>query len=210
MPSSRTWQKSSITPIPKKATVCLDPHSHQSVSFPLRIAYAGRASQHKGIYDWIEALFELVSDNFQIRATWFVDGRPELAAARRLVSRKSLLDRIRFVGAVDHAHFIDALRSFDAFMFCHKTQESPRCLVEALICGRPIVGYDSPYPRNLILTNGGGLLVSPDPKALACAIKKLGTQKKALTIRARMDGVLFDADTVFRHPSDLMKSIFPN
>ena len=99
------------------------------------------------------------------------------------------------------------LRSFDVFMFCHKTQESPRCLIEALICGLPIVGYDSPYPRNLISKNGGGILVPQDPKALACAIRTAAEQRKELTFKARMDGALFDAATVFRHRSELMKSV---
>ena len=175
-------------------------------SGPLRIVYAGRAHSDKGIYDWIEALSELQSSGFEFRATWIGDG-PELENVRRLVSQTSPSLPIRFVGSVEHANAIRMLRSSDIFMFCHKTPESPRCLIEALICGLPFVGYDAPYPRNLIGKNGGGILVPQDPKTLACAVRSAAEQRKELTFKARMDGAHFDATSVFRHRSELMKSV---
>ena len=39
-------------------------------SGPLRIAYAGRAHNDKGIYDWIEAISELARCGFEVQATW--------------------------------------------------------------------------------------------------------------------------------------------
>jgi colanic acid/amylovoran biosynthesis glycosyltransferase len=177
-------------------------------SGPLRVAYAGRAHRDKGIFDWLEALTEADSGGLKFVATWFGDG-PELKTARKLVENLNLSDRIFFVGSVEHSDLITELKSFDLFLFCHKTQESPRCLVEALICGLPLVGYDAPYPCDLISKHGGGKLTPADPQSLADALTQFTAQRAVLTERARLDGENFDADSVFKHRADLMKTI-PN
>jgi glycosyltransferase involved in cell wall biosynthesis len=173
---------------------------------PIRIAYAGRAHRDKGIFDWIEALTLAADLGVVFTATWFGEG-PELSRARVLVAAAGLGDRIHLPGATDHAVVIRSLRSFDLFMFCHKTRESPRCLVEGLICGLPLVGYDAPYPRDLVKENGGGLFVKPDPRALATALAAFPKQRSKLTKSAFEDGLPFDDESVFRHRSDLMKML---
>jgi glycosyltransferase involved in cell wall biosynthesis len=165
-------------------------------SGPLRIAYAGRVHTEKGVFDWIEVMQSL----FDIEATWFGSG-PDLEAAKQRAP-----ENIKFAGSLVHDDLIRQLKTFDAFVFCHKTQESPRCLIEALICGLPIIGYDSPYTRDLIKENGGGLLTRPNPKDLARAIDLFRTNRDSLSRKARLDGILFDAESVFRHRSDLIKS----
>jgi colanic acid/amylovoran biosynthesis glycosyltransferase len=176
---------------------------------PIRIAYAGRAHCDKGIYDWIETLSRAVKSGIALNAVWFGDG-PELVNARNAVARQNLSQSIHFVGKVDHRTLIEKLRSFDLFLFCHKTRESPRCLIEALICGLPIIGYDSPYPRDLIKENCGGILVpANDPASLIATIDGFKKERATLTQKARLDGGLFDADGVFQKRSYLMKTLAP-
>lgn len=176
-------------------------------SGPLRIAYAGRAHRDKGIYDWLEALTHAAKAGAAFEAVWFGDG-PELEAARKQIVKEELSEKVHMVGSTDHQILITKLRSFDVFLFCHKTRESPRCLIEALICGLPIIGYDSPYPRDLIKINGGGILVpANDTVALAAAIISFNRERHVLTHKARLDGSLFDADSVFKERSDLMKTL---
>ena len=104
---------------------------------------------------------------------------------------------------------IGALSAHDVFVFCHKTPESPRCLIEALICGLPIVGYDSAYPRDLISENGGGLLTPrDDPNTLADTLHTFLQNRHHvadLAEAARLDGMRFSPEQIFRHRSDLMK-----
>jgi glycosyltransferase involved in cell wall biosynthesis len=173
---------------------------------PIRIAYAGRVHRDKGIFDWVETLTLVANLGAVFTATWFGEG-PELERARDLVAVAGLGDQVRLPGATDHATVIRSLRSFDLFLFCHKTMESPRCLVEALICGLPLVGYDAPYPRDLIKRNGGGLLVKKDPAALAAALAAFPQQRDELTRRAFQDGLPFDDESVFRHRSELIKTL---
>lgn len=176
----------------------------------LRIVYGGRAHPDKGVADWIETLARAADAGIDFEATWFGSG-PELDMARRRVAERGLADRVHFPGPTpDHAALIAELRAADLFLFCHKTRESPRCLVEALLSGTPIVGYDSDYPRDLIAANGGGLLTANEPAALAAALVALASDRarlRDLMARAARDGhPLVDVE-VFRHRSDLIKSL---
>jgi colanic acid/amylovoran biosynthesis glycosyltransferase len=176
---------------------------------PIRIAYAGRGHRDKGIYDWIDTL-SLLAPRMNFRAVWFGAG-PELALSRQIVTDRGLADRILFPGPTKtHRELIENLRSFDLFMFCHKTPESPRCLVEALICGLPLIGYATPYSCDLIKHHGGGILTPPQPSDLADAVSKFSEQRAALTRKAKLDGTGFDSDGVFRHRSEMMKALFKN
>jgi colanic acid/amylovoran biosynthesis glycosyltransferase len=175
---------------------------------PLKLVYAGRVHRDKGVLDWIEALSIAARDGVDFRATWFGAG-PELDAARERIKRLGLTSKVVFPGPIDPPHLMRELRTFDAFVFCHKTPESPRCLIEALICGLPIIGYDSGYPRELIQNGGGMLSLIHDPHGVAhslFAIQDRATLSN-LSRRAAIDGRQFTDESVFRHRSELMKTI---
>lgn len=172
----------------------------------LRVAYAGRASHEKGTLDWVRAIASAHVKGTKVAATWFGSG-PELAAAQHLAN--NLGAPISFPGPLPHDKLLETLKTFDAFVFCHKTLESPRCLIEALACGLPIVGYRSPYPSDLLSSHGGGILVEMNSiEALAAAIKAIADQNQLeiLSSAARAAGSEFTDDAVFAHRSDLMKT----
>ncbi len=176
----------------------------------IEIVYGGRVHPDKGVADWIETLALLVVSGTKFRATWFGDGS-ELASARESVARLGLGGHISFPGpSADRDALMRAFRAADLFLFCHKTLESPRCLIEALLSGTPIIGYDSPYPRDLIAAHGGGVLTGGSPAALAAALNAIAAapdRLAPLTEAAAKDGhPLIDAD-VFRHRSELIKSL---
>jgi glycosyltransferase involved in cell wall biosynthesis len=174
---------------------------------PLRFVYVGRAHKDKGVADWID-VFADIKDDFH--ATWIGDG-PELNDVRAMIASRRLDQRLSFQGNTPHADTLVKLKSFDAFVFCHKTPESPRCLVEALTCGLPIVGYESAYSRQLIEKNGGGLLTPINNiEALRTAIEGLLRNRERLRTLSRLaakDGQQYNAEAVFRDRSELMKGI---
>jgi glycosyltransferase involved in cell wall biosynthesis len=176
---------------------------------PMRIVYAGRAHAEKGVLDWVETLRRIAAQGVAFDATWYGDG-PDLAAARAAVSQAGLERQIAFPGAMhDRSALMRALREADMFLFCHKTPESPRCLIEALISGTPIIGYDSAYPRDLIHKHQGGRLTEGNPTALADAVVGLTADKMALgalTRNAAADGYPFTDEEVFRHRADLIRA----
>lgn len=176
---------------------------------PLRICYVGRADPMKGPDDWLDVLDGLVREGVDFEATWLGEGSM-LDAMRARVAGGALAGRVSLPGFLrDRAAVLEALRAAHLMLFCHKTPESPRCLIEALTSGTPIVGYDSAFPRELIEAHGGGRLTPRnDVPALVGQLAELGRDRARLADlidRAARDGARFDDETVFRHRSELIR-----
>ncbi len=176
---------------------------------PLRIVYAGRADAMKGPIDWIAVLERLHVMGVDFRATWMGDG-DELLQMRARVSRSGLRDRVFLPGFVsDRVQVLQELRRAHVFMFCHNTPESPRCLIESLCNGTPIVGYDGAFAADLIAQHAGGTLVAQgDIESLAFEVAALATDRARLGRligQARSDAVPFTDEKVFEHRSQLIK-----
>ncbi len=180
---------------------------------PLKIVYVGRADAMKGPLDWLEVLEAVHRAGVEFEAEWLGDGT-ELDRMRARIAEKGLQDRISAPGFTsDRAAVLDALRAADLFLFCHKTPESPRCLIEALASGAPIVGYDGAFARDLISGNGGGVLAPlNDVATLARQVVDLArdpSRRAELIRKAAADGAPFDDVSVFRHRSDLIRDHLP-
>ncbi|MBO9475016.1 glycosyltransferase [Shimia sp. R10_1] len=176
---------------------------------PLQIVYAGRADAMKGPLEWLSVLQQLRDAGVAFSARWLGDG-PMLEEMRRAVTRAGLQDVVALPGfTADREVVMTALREAHLFLFCHKTPESPRCLIEALMSGTPIVGYDGAYPRELVAAHGGGRFVARgEVQALTETVRALAHEPQALLALqdgARRDGQSFDQDSVFRYRSDILK-----
>lgn len=176
---------------------------------PIRIVYAGRATAMKAPQDWLSVLEGLADAGVDFKATWLGDG-PELPSMKARVEAHNLSSHITFTGFVDDRTQVMAqLRDAHIFLFCHTTPESPRSLIEALISGTPIVGYESAFAQDLIAQHGGGRLVSlKDAAALLEAVTGLAQDKSALSRligQAARDGAPFDDESVFQHRSAMIR-----
>lgn len=187
--------------------------SDRTSSLPMRncrFVYAGRAHRDKGIFDWILVFARMHEHGYDFDAVWYGDG-PQLDAARAMVRSANLENVIQFRGPIDHDTTLRELKSFDAFVFCHQTPESPRCLIEAMVCGLPLIGYDSPYPNHLISEHCGGILTEPRCfMSLSDRLMELTIDPERLKLlgeNAAKDGEHFTPERVFKHRSDLMRTI---
>lgn len=176
---------------------------------PLRIIYVGRADPMKGPADWLETLHHLHRRGVRFEAEWLGSGL-SLDALRRGIAKLGLQECVAAPGHVEgRSDVLEKLRQAHVFLFCHKTPESPRCLIEALVSGTPICGYDGAFACDLISDAGGGCLTPMnDPERLAEAVARLAEDRgalKALIRAAYRDGSKFDDVSVFRHRSDLIK-----
>lgn len=176
---------------------------------PLRITYLGRADPMKGPEDWIEVMARLRAAGVNFQATWLGDGE-RLADMQERVQRLGLEQHVSLPGFLrNREDILEALRKTQVFVFCHKTPESPRNLIESLVCGTPIVGYDSAFPRDLISGHGGGILTPlNDIEALSSALIGLSRDREQLGKlfgRAALDGEPFNDMAVFKHRSDIIK-----
>jgi colanic acid/amylovoran biosynthesis glycosyltransferase len=170
-------------------------------SGPLRLCYLGRADTMKGPTDWLEVMLGLKKRQVDFRAQWLGDGE-HLESMRQKTASLGLQDHVEWPGFVRDRQLIrDTLRDAQLFVFCHKTPESPRNLIEALTSGTPIVGYDGAFPRSLIEEHGGGLLCSMgDTEALCSVVTELAGDRARLASlmrNAALDGSPFSDEQVF-------------
>lgn len=182
-------------------------------SGPLKIVFAGRADPMKGPLDWVAVLEKLDTMGVDFTATWLGNGE-RFDDMQRRITQAGLADRVVLPGFVtDRQYVLKVLRDAHIHMFCHKTPESPRNLIEALISGTPIVGYDSAYPRDLIHENNGGELTPlNDVETLAQHMAALANDRGRLARlieNSYKDGAYFSSDAVFKHRSDLIKDHLP-
>ena len=178
-------------------------------SGPLRLIYAGRADAMKGPLDWVQVMESLQARGVDFQAVWLGDGG-ELPAMRDRIQSAGLADRVDLPGFTEDRDLVrDLMQQAHVFLFCHKTPESPRCLIEALAAATPIAGYEGAYARDLISTHGGGRLVAMDDVAgLAGSVLELARDRALLADligRAREDGAPFSDQEVFRHRSELIR-----
>jgi glycosyltransferase involved in cell wall biosynthesis len=173
------------------------------------ICYAGRADDEKGPFDWLRVVKRVRESVPDLEAVWMGDG-PALDRMRVAARELGIDNAVTFAGFVDHKTVMQRIREASVFLFCHKSLESPRCLIEALMVGTPIVGYDSPFPADLILKHRGGVLTPKDDvetlsNALTGVLKQ-PFRHGDLIRRAARDGSAFSDEDVFRHRSELMKT----
>ena len=178
---------------------------------PLRLGYVGRTHAMKAPLQWIDAVAQAIRvlGPGQIEATWLGDG-PLLDDARARVRELGLEHSIRFDGFVsDRSAILGFLRGLDMFLFTHVTPESPRCLIEALISGVPLIGYESSYARELVSHRGGGQFSRiGDSGALAENVIRLASSREdlmRLTTEAASGRGIYNDEAVFAHRSELIK-----
>jgi glycosyltransferase involved in cell wall biosynthesis len=176
---------------------------------PLRICYVGRAADMKGPLDWLHIVHRICKAGVDVKATWLGDG-PLLLKMKSLIEELGIADRVNLVGFVDdQSKILQTMRENHIFLFCHKTPESPRCLIESIVSGCPIVGYESSYSQDLVSQYGGGAFVPMnDWQKLADLVVELNCDRPKLSklIReAALSGQFFDEETVYQERSDLIK-----
>jgi hypothetical protein len=181
----------------------------QAADGPIRIFYAGRAEPMKGGLDWVAVLAALQARNIPFTATWLGEGA-DLPAMKDAVQAAGIGDRVAFPGFLDdRAAVLRAYREAQIFLFCHKTPESPRCLIEALASGTVLAGYDGAYVRDLTAQYDSARLVPiGDVSGLSEQVAALAEDRTTLadlTRKAAQDGAPFTDVHVFEHRSALIK-----
>ncbi|MEQ9460616.1 MAG: glycosyltransferase [Phycisphaeraceae bacterium] len=176
---------------------------------PLRVIYSGRMAEAKAPLDWVRAVGHARDLGATLNARWLGDG-DLYHPTQQLVKDLGLEAVVDLAGYVsDRSVVLNALRDADVMAFCHITPESPRCLLEALISGTPLVGYSGAYAQDLVSGHGGGSLVPVrDWRALGVLLYELSHQRDRLTGLARgayESGEEFSDEAVFAHRSGLVR-----
>jgi glycosyltransferase involved in cell wall biosynthesis len=175
----------------------------------LQLCYAGRLDPMKAPLEWLRAIAAARDRGVRLQATWYGEGSL-MDEAKAEAKRLNLDGIVSYPGFVaGRAELLNHVRSAHAMVFTHVTPESPRNLLEALVSGTPILGYDNAYATNLIEVEGGGALVPKhDFQALGNVIAEMAKDREKLAelIRqAAANGRRFCDSVVFAERSQLLK-----
>jgi glycosyltransferase involved in cell wall biosynthesis len=210
------WCKTSYTihDVHTKPEDCIDETSLRSKldalesAETINICYAGRLDAMKAPLEWLKAIAAARDLSAPIRAVWFGDG-PLREEAQAEVKRLRLNESVVLPGFVsDRSELLKALKTANIMLFTHVTPESPRCLLESLIAGTPIVGYQNKFAEELTSSLGGGRFVEiHDWESLGNLIADLVSDRselRQLTIEAAQNGQRFSDVKVFAERSELI------
>lgn len=175
----------------------------------LELCYAGRLDPMKAPLEWLRAIAAARDLGAPVRATWYGEG-PMMDEARAEAHRLQLEEVVSFPGFVaGRSELLSHVRSAHGMVFTHVTPESPRNLLESLVSGTAILGYDSAYATNLLEQESGGVLVPiHNFTALGRVIAELAKDRERLvwlTQEAAKNGRRFTDAAVFAERSALIK-----
>jgi D-inositol-3-phosphate glycosyltransferase len=142
-----------------------------------RLLYVGRVVERKGVGNIVEALGSLPGVTLDIAGGPPIDRLDEdveIARLRRIASRVGVLDRVRFLGAVSRAEVPALMRAADVVVDVPWYEPFGIVPVEAMACGRPLVGSAVGGLLDTVVPGVTGELVPPRrPDLLAPVLDEL-------------------------------------
>ena len=137
------------------------------------IGYIGRLIRSKGVEALFNALVRVDSVGWRLAIVGDGGLRNELEQA---VLKLGLGDRVKFFGFQEKP--LAFLKGFDLFVLPSRTEGMPRCLMESMAAGVPVIASDIPGCRTLVSHGQTGFLFPVDDKdALTAGIEALAADE---------------------------------
>jgi glycosyltransferase involved in cell wall biosynthesis/2-polyprenyl-3-methyl-5-hydroxy-6-metoxy-1,4-benzoquinol methylase len=154
-----------ITIIPNYVQTDLFRPVPQEIPLPKRICFIGRLHAQKNPFALLEAI-----EGLDVELVMVGEGalRAELEA---MATAKSL--PVRFLGNLPHPQLSEILNSATLFILPSHYEGHPKALLEAMACGRPVIGADVPGIRDLLRHRETGYLCGTSPAEIRAAIVEL-------------------------------------
>lgn len=149
----------------------------EKTSIKYDIIYVGRLIKIKGIFYLIEAIDKLKKIPLRVA---IVGTGPEFKNLQKLVNKKNLNNKVKFLGYVKDIDLPKIYQSSLMGVFPSYAKEGIlTTMLEAAACGKPTITTTACSMSEFLKDNYNGLLVKPqNSKELATAIKKLYQDKK--------------------------------
>jgi glycosyltransferase involved in cell wall biosynthesis len=148
--------------IPNYVLTDLFAPSRESRQSRRRIIYVGRFSQEKNLLGLLEAIGGL-----DVELIMIGDGLQRQQLEERATSYGI---NVRFLGNRPHYELPKFLNQADLFVLLTSCEGHPKTLLEAMACGLPVIGADSPGIREMIEHRQTGFLCGPSPYEIRAAI----------------------------------------
>lgn len=176
----------------------------------IRICYVGRIDSLKAPFDWVKAVERAKKLGVNLQATWMGEGAL-FERMKAMIAKRGLNSFIELTGfEEDRGRLLKRIRQSHIMLFTHVTSEASSSLIESLVCGTPIIGYQSKYVEEIVKDIGGGMFVPiHDWRKLADCLVTLFQERQLLShlIKdAAENGKRFNDEVLFQQRSELIKT----
>ena len=132
----------------------------------------GRLVEQKG-FDLLLPAFASLANRFPEWGLLILGEGPDRQSLERQAAELRIADRVLMPGVVKKLH--KTLQHCDIFVLSSRYEGQPLALMEAMLCGLPVVSFDCPSgPASIIRPGIDGLLVSPiTAEALSAELSKM-------------------------------------
>jgi glycosyltransferase involved in cell wall biosynthesis len=86
----------------------------------------------------------------------------------RFIASRQLKDKVHFGGFLPHRELIKEVKKADLVIFPSLYESQPMFVLEAMACKKPVVAFDLPYAREMILNGKNGLLAKANDQEDLC------------------------------------------
>lgn len=175
------------------------------------LLYVGRLSKSKGIEDAITAL-SILSAQIPNLTLWIV-GRGEgehVSFLQKLIIRQKLNNRVKFFGYVSEEKKFELMKRAHLLLVPSVKEGWGLIVTEAGLCQTPSIVYDVGGLREVVENDKNGIVINPDSRSMAIAIKKTFDNPafyKKLQKGAKEKALKFTWDDTARIAFSVLKSL---
>jgi len=141
-----------------------------------------------------------------------VGGGPEETALHRLADDLDLGGRVVFAGMQSHRRTLECLAAADVFVFASQTETQGLVVIEAMAAGTAVVAVNAVGIADAVRDGDTGVLVPPDPDALAESMVHLLDNiplRQRLAARAKEGASEFAVPALTRRLVEIYQSLLP-
>jgi len=154
-----------------------DPGGEREGSPRLRLVSVGRLVDHKRTDVLLRAVARADDVHLEV-----VGEGPEMAALTALAAELGVGDRVDFLGRLSHDDTMGRLAAADALVSATAYEGLPHTVIEALVCGTPVVTTPAGGVVEAVEHEVNALLVDPgDATGFAAAFERLRSEPGLLT-----------------------------
>jgi 1,2-diacylglycerol 3-alpha-glucosyltransferase len=177
-----------------------DPIRREALGFgngDVILVYVGRLAREKNVHFLVEA-FARASHRSKRAKLLIVGSGPLRASLDDHVARLGIVDNVRYAGFVPYSQVPRYLACADAFVTASVTEVHSLTVIEAMACGLPVLGIDSPGVGDAVADGVTGLLSPLDLEDFSGTMLRLvdgGQQRRLLGEQARRAATAFSIES---------------
>ncbi len=172
----------------------------------------GRLQQEKGQQFLLQAIAHLVhrGNDLPLRV-WIIGSGPDEVLLKKLAANLRLENVVEFLGYQSNP--LPWVQHADVFCLSSLYEGLPNAVVEAMLCGTPVIATECPGGVSELLGDGArGRLVPPgDAQALAQVIAdtlhNLSSARQCAIVAQQWAQTQFDADSLMQRLEDLLEEL---